>query len=65
MTNTAGLAMPALSFELWMPQSVITRRSVSHKIGNGSLSSRRNASDVAGGSTDTATTSAPAARISS
>jgi hypothetical protein len=41
-----------------------TRHSVSHKIGNGSRSSRRNASDLIGGSTDTASTSAPAGRIS-
>lgn len=45
--------------------SFTRRRWVSHKTGNGRRSSRRSAWDLSGGSTETAATSAPAARISS
>ena len=43
-----GLGDAPLSRSLWMPHSRITRRSVSHKIGNGNRNSRRNASDFDG-----------------
>ena len=63
MTNTDGFAMPSLSCVFSRSHSLMTRRLVSHKMGNGNESCARKASDSAARSTETAATLAPAARI--